>query len=141
MYGKNTYTSKTLNHFGLVAGMCREFGLIELIDELLPDKQGTQILSTGKALEAMILNGLSFVNKRLYLIPKFFESKPIELLLGKGLSPRHFNDDRLRRALDELYETGVTALFTKISQPVLKVLDYKPAQCHLHTTSMIVHSQ
>jgi transposase len=137
----NTYTSKTLDHLGLVAGMCREIGLSELIDELLPDKQDTQIVSTGKALEAMILNGLGFVNKRLYLIPKFFEDKPIELLLGEGLSPEHFNDDRLGRALDELYEVGVTVLFTKISQRVLEVLDYKPAQCHLDTTSMSVHGQ
>lgn len=137
----NTYTSKTLDHLGLIAGMCREIGLGELIDELLPAKQDTQMASTGKALEAMILNGLGFANKRLYLIPKFFDDKPIELLLGEGLSPEHFNDDRLGRALDELYQAGVTALFTKLSQRVFKVLDYKPAQCHLDTTSMSVYGQ
>ena len=78
----HAYTSKTLDHLGLVAGMCQEIELSKLIDELLPAKQDTQQVSTGKALEAMILNGLGFANKRLYLIPKFFEDKPIDLLLG-----------------------------------------------------------
>ena len=137
----HAYTSKTLDHLGLVAGMCREIELSKLIDELLPAKQDTQQVSTGKALEAMILNGLGFANKRLYLIPKFFEDKPIDLLLGEGYVAEQFNDDRLGRALDELYEAGVTALFTKLSQRVFTVLGYKPAQCHLDTTSMTVHGQ
>lgn len=136
-----TYTSKTLDHLGLVAGMLQEIGLSKLIDDLLLDKQDTQHVSTGKALEAMILNGLGFANKRLYLIPKFFEDKPIELLLGSGYEAAHFNDDRLGRALDELYEAGVTALFTKVSRRVFDVLGYKPAQCHLDTTSITVHGQ
>ena len=137
----HAYTSKTLDHLGLVAGMCREIELSKLIDEQLPAKQGTQQVSTGKALEAMILNGLGFVNKRLYLISKFFEDKPIDLLLGEGYEAEDFNDDRLGRALDELYQAGVTALFTRLSQRVFDVLGYKPAQCHLDTTSMTVHGQ
>ena len=117
-----TYTSKTLDHLGLVAGMSQEIGISKLIDDLLPAKQDSQHVSTGKALEAMIINGLGFANKRLYLIPKFFEDKPIELLLGTGYNADHFNDDRLGRALDELYEAGVTALFTRLSQRVFDVL-------------------
>ena len=48
-------------------------------------------MSTGKALEAMILNGLGFVNKRLYLIPHFFRDKPAELLLGAEFEADHFS--------------------------------------------------
>jgi hypothetical protein len=50
-----TYTSEPLDHPGLVAGMFQEIGLSKLIDDLLSDKQDTQHVSTGKALEAMIL--------------------------------------------------------------------------------------
>jgi transposase len=77
------YSSKTLDHLGLVAGMCQEIGIAEVINEYCPSESPDQIVSTGKALEAMILNGLGFVNKRLYLIPHFFRDKPIALLLGR----------------------------------------------------------
>ena len=69
------YTSKTLDHLGLVAGMCREIGISEVIDTHCPSDSPDQIVSTGKALEAMILNGLGFVNKRLYLVPHFFSGQ------------------------------------------------------------------
>ncbi|MBP9077453.1 MAG: DUF4277 domain-containing protein [Haliscomenobacter sp.] len=46
-------------------------------------------MSNGKALEAMILNGLGFVNKRLYLIPQFLEDKPVEVLQGEGVEAGH----------------------------------------------------
>ena len=43
-------------------------------------------------------------------------TSPVELLLGEGYEAEDFNDDRLGRALDELYKAGVTAfqLFTGI---------------------------
>lgn len=133
------YTSKTLDHLGLVAGMCREIGVSDLIDEYCPSDSPDQIVSTGKALEAMILNGLGFVNKRLYLITHFFQDKPVDLLLGAGFKAEHFNDDRLGRALDTLYQTGLTSLFAKLSRRTLEVLDYRPNRGHLDTTSMSVY--
>jgi len=33
----------------------------------------------------MILNGLGFANRALYLMPHFFKDKPVERLLGKGI--------------------------------------------------------
>lgn len=132
------YTSKTLDHLGLVAGMCREIGISEVIDTHCPSDSPDQIVSTGKALEAMILNGLGFVNKRLYLVPHFFRDKPVELLLGSGFESDHFNDDRLGRALDTLYKTGLTTLFTKLSSRTLEVLDYRPDRGHLDSTTMSV---
>lgn len=125
------YSSKTLDHLGLVAGMCQQIGISQLIDEYCGSSSANQIVSTVKALEAMILNGLGFVNKRLYLIPHFFEDKPIEMLLGPGLKAEHFNDDRLGRALDQLYDTGLTTLFAHLSRRTLEVLECPVEQGHL----------
>ena len=125
------YTSKNLDHLGLVARMCQEIGISELIDRFCPSRSPDQIVSTGKALEAMNINGLGFVNKRLYLVSHFFEDKPIDRLLGVGYEASHFNDDRLGRALDELYATGVTTLFTHLSRRVFDVLDYKPTKSNI----------
>ena len=136
-----TYTSKTLDHLGLIAGICRQIGLADLIDESCPGDSPEQVVSNGKALEAMILNGLGFVNKRLYLIPQFFEDKPLDLLLGEGIEASHLNDDRLGRALDTFYAAGVTALFAKVSRRIFKVLDLKPSRGHLDTTTMSVYGR
>lgn len=135
------YASKTLDHLGLVAGMCQEIGISQVIDAACPCDSPDQIVSTGKALEAMILNGLGFVNKRLYLIPRFFRDKPVELLLGPGIEAEHLNDDRLGRALDRLYETGVTTLFTKLSRRTFEALGYQPDHGHLDSTSLSVSGQ
>ena len=35
---------------------------------------------------AMILNGLGFSNRQLYLVPQYFENKPVEHLLGEGIT-------------------------------------------------------
>jgi hypothetical protein len=34
----------------------------------------------------MILNGLGFSNRQLYLVPQYFENKPVEHLLGEGIT-------------------------------------------------------
>ena len=34
----------------------------------------------------MILNGLGFSNRRLYLVPQFLADKPVETLLGPGIT-------------------------------------------------------
>ncbi|WP_256439922.1 MULTISPECIES: DUF4277 domain-containing protein [Candidatus Rhabdochlamydia] len=39
-------------------------------------------VSSGIAAVAMIINGLGFTNRRLYLTHQFFETKPIERLLS-----------------------------------------------------------
>jgi hypothetical protein len=49
-----TYTSNTLDHLGLIAGICRQIGLADLIDESYPGDSPEQARSNGKALEAMI---------------------------------------------------------------------------------------
>jgi transposase len=51
----------------------------------------------------MLLNGLGFTNRQLYLVPQFFENKPLELLIRDGIEANNLNDTVLGRALDSLY--------------------------------------
>ncbi len=62
---------KNLDHLGLVAGLCQEVGIAQIIDNLFPSSANDKIISTGKSLKAMILNGLGFT---------------AEILLAKGYS-------------------------------------------------------
>src|SRR5947199_8048187 len=43
-------------------------------------------VSVGTATVAMILNGLGFSNRQLYLVPQFFANKPVEHLLASGIT-------------------------------------------------------
>jgi hypothetical protein len=58
-----------LDHLGIVAGVCREIGLAEWLDA--QDTQSHERVSVGTATVAMLLNGLGFSNRQLYLVPQF----------------------------------------------------------------------
>src|SRR5215203_2196559 len=90
-----------IDHLGIVAGIIDETGLVEEIDR----RVGThpqEHLSCGRAVKAMILNGLGFLSAPLYLFEEFFSGKATEHLIGPGVKPEHLNDDRLGRVLDKL---------------------------------------
>lgn len=132
------YTSRNLNHLGLVAGMMNELGLVELIDRCLPKSEEKQIVSSGQAVKAMVLNGLGFHHRALYLTPHFFQDKPVDRLLGEGIEAEHLNDDLLGRTLDAIFHYDPTRLYCQIaSQTVLRLgLDLRCG--HLDTTSFHV---
>ena len=67
---------KNLDHLGLVAGIIDELGLENIVNEAIGvDKR--EKISSGKIVKAIILNGLGFVSKPLYLFPQFFQDKLI----------------------------------------------------------------
>jgi transposase len=68
---------KNLDHLGIVAGIIDQLGLVEEIDRQI-GRHPQQIISTGKVVKAMILNGLGFVSAPLYLFSEFFVGKATE---------------------------------------------------------------
>lgn len=129
------YQSKILDHLGLVAAMFDELEIGQCIDQAIKQDFEQRIVSIGQAVKAMVLNGLGFVNQRLYLVPHFFQSKPTQQLVGEGIEPQHLNDDTLGRALDALYDYGVTELFGDVAAHAARRLGLKPRFAHLDSTS------
>ena len=85
---------KNINHLGIVAGIIDELEIVDIINKQLGiDEQ--EIVNSGETVKAIILNGLGFVSQPLYLFPKFFEGLATEHLLGKGILPKHLNDDKI----------------------------------------------
>jgi transposase len=144
MSDTETHKSETLEHLGLLAGMFDELGIGELVDELVPRDFSQRKVSVGQALKAMVLNGLGFANRRLYLMPEFFRNKPTKRLVGAGISPEHLNDDALGKALDTLHGFGITELYRLIARQaaerlsLLRCASGVPTLLHLHTTSFHV---
>ena len=91
------YSTQVLDHLGLVAGMFEELGITEVIDQATQQNPEMRIVTAGHAVKAMVLNGLGFVNQQLYLVPHFFQNKPISRLIAPGIQASHLNDDTLGR--------------------------------------------
>ncbi len=137
----NTYASYTLDHHGLVAGMVDELGLVEKIDAMIPQDLGQRQVSVGMAVKAMIIIGLGFVQRALYLTPDFFRGKPVERLLGPGITAEMLNDDALGRALDAIYGFGVEPFYFLLASDVVKQLGLSGAGGHLDSTSFHVDGE
>jgi transposase len=125
-----------LDHLGIVAGICREIGLAEYLDKLAGPSQ--QQVSVGTATVAMLLNGLGFSNRRLYLVAQFFATKPVEYLLGPGITAEMLHDDCLGRTLDWLHDHDPTALFAGIARQARQRFGIGVRQVHVDTTSFSV---
>jgi transposase len=128
-----------LDHLGIVAGICREIGLAEYLDTLAGPSQ--QQVSVGTATVAMILNGLGFSNRRLYLVSQFFATKPVEYLLGPGITAEMLHDDCLGRTLDWLYDHDPTALCAGIARQARQRFGIVARQVHVDTTSFAVSGE
>ena len=132
------YRTQILDHLGLVAGMFDELGIGDVIDHATHQNPEMRDLTVGEAVKAMVLNGLGFLNQALYLVPRFFQHKPTSRLISLRVTPEQLNDDALGRALDTLYATGVTELYSLIAATAAQRLGLAPRFAHLDSTSLHV---
>ena len=86
------YRTQVLDHLGLVAGMFEALGITEVIDRATQQAPAMRIVTAGHAVKAMVLNGLGFINHQLYLVPHFFQNKPISRRIAPGIQARHLHD-------------------------------------------------
>ena len=127
--------SKIFDHLGLVAGMYEDLEIGDRIDEQIARDFEERNVSVGQAVKALVLTGLGFVQQRLYLTAQFFEKMPTDRLIGEEVRPKHLNDDVLGRALDDLYDYGVTELFRDLAAHAADRLGLTSRFAHLDATS------
>src|SRR5690606_23445769 len=106
---REEYKSKNFDHLGIVSVICDKIGIQEKVDALIPPDPQMKI-SFGECLKLMIINGLGFTSRPLYLEAQFFGSRPVQRFLGRDCATE-INDDRLRRTLDRVYDFGCDHLF------------------------------
>jgi transposase len=120
----------------LVAAVCQDLKIAERIDSRLPPDSRRK-MSAGIAAVAMIINGLGFTNRTLYLAHRFFESKPVERLLGENFKARDITDDALGHALDDIAEYGSSNLFAEVAFGIAIENDLLGLTNHIDTTTML----
>lgn len=131
------YQNKLMQHLGIVAGVCDETKLAQLIDRCIAQKR--RKVSVGQAVQAMIINALGFSGRALYLNTRFYENRPVDVLVGEGLSAHDLHDSSLGTALDAIYEYGITELFFYVVSQILKQQGIESRFSHLDSTTFSLH--
>jgi len=132
------YEIKNLDHLGLIAAQFDDLGLVELIDSMVPQDKEKRTVSLGQSVKAMVINGLGFANHTLYLMPEFFADKPIERLIGPGITADDLNQNLFGRNLDVIHEFDVTQFYMRLSAHTVRQLELPCLGAHIDTTSFHV---
>jgi transposase len=82
----------------------------------------------------MVLNGLGFANHTLYLMPRFFQDKPLERLFSAGFKAEHLNDDVMGRTLDKLYSYSLNKIYSILAARAVHRLKLSGSFAHLDST-------
>lgn len=132
------FTTRSLDHHGIVSGIYDELEIGKVIDEVLP-KFGQHKLAHSIVVKAMILNCLGFTDSRLYMYSQYFETLPVERLLGPGISASDLTDDVLGRTLDEIHGADTTQLFMKLALKMMEIMNIRTQLLQCDTTNFSVH--
>lgn len=131
---------QNIDHLGIVAGIIDSIGIVEIINELIGVEKGEKV-SAGQVVKAMIINGLGFVSKPLYMFPEYFETIACEHLIGAGIKPEYLNDDKLGRVMDKMFRKGLGTIFFIIALKAAKKFGVSLSTSHLDSSSMHVHGE
>lgn len=140
LFKEEQFATLHLGHLGLVADKIDSLNLVNLIDRRLPITPGCgSKVSHGERIAAMIMNGLGFIDSRLYLFPEFLSDKPLDRLFNRPMLAEWFNDDTSGRCLDAIAEYGVTKLFTELSLLIGKARGLLGKSMHIDTTTLSLY--
>ena len=64
---------------GIVAGMIDQLGLVAGIDSRVKQEMRDRHVSIGVGVKAMLINGLGFSQRTLYMVSNYFDNLPVEL--------------------------------------------------------------
>ena len=131
---------RRIDHLGIVSGVARRIRLVEIIDGFIPPAPQRGV-SVGEAVLALVLNGLGFVSRPLYLTPAYFETKPVGTLIRPGLTEEDLNEFTLGRALDDLFESGLSRLFLRLASSAVGLSERGTTFFHLDSTSFTLQGR
>lgn len=127
--------SYSVKHLPIVKAYADRLGLVELINHLIPSEMD---LPPGIFFLGMVLDTLSGRNP-LYRLEQFFEDQDTELLLGKKVGAKSFNDVNVGRFLDKVFDVGAVKIFKEISMRAVSSFGLDCRHVHFDTTSRSVY--
>ena len=139
---KEQITPYVLGHLGLTGAFIRECGLIDKIDSLIPkESNNAGHFTYGQVVALMILNGLGYTTRPLYMSNTFFDAKDVETMLEFEYHSSWFNDDVIGRTMDAMYRYGLTPLFSELALNIMNTLGCKVGSVNIDSTSFHYHGR
>lgn len=129
-----TFRAGTTN---LVAAMCEELGVEEIINRLVTWDEKQCLLSPGTLAKAVLINIMDD-RHALWRVEEYFAHRDTEALLGKGVTPELLNDDALGRMLDRIAAAGPKQVFSQVVLSAVKTHYLDLRHIHADTTSWSV---
>ena len=127
--------SYLVKHLPIVKAYTDRLGLVELVNHLVPSEMD---LPPGIFFVGMVLDTLTGRNP-LYRLEHFFEDQDTELLLGKEIDTKSFNDVNVGRFLDKVFDVGAVKIFKEISMRAVSKFGLDCRHVHFDTTSRSVY--
>ncbi|MDH3770753.1 MAG: IS1634 family transposase, partial [Nitrospirota bacterium] len=125
---------RRVDHLPIMAAFCRRIGLIDTLNAAIGTGMAVDV---GTVVQAMVLDTLSTRNP-LYRVDQFIQAHDTEVLLGRVVPSRSFNDTNLGRVLDAIYETGSERLFSQVALKASVTAELDMRHVHFDTTSVNV---
>lgn len=133
-------TSKRLDHLPVIAHAIRRLRVREVVDELVPLDPRSKI-SAGEGIEAMI-TAILLGKHTLYAVSDLLEPYDLQVAFGFNqiAEAKHFNDDRLAKALDDLFDKGgVAKVCAAATMSAIREFKLRIDQIHADLTSVSVY--
>lgn len=124
----------------LVAGLCQEIKLSEIVNSMVRWDPKQCRLSPGTLIQALVINVLT-AKQPLYRIEEFYKNQDTELLFGPGVTADALNDDALGRALNKLAQAHPKRVYLQLALSAVKVHGIDVNSVHADTTSKSVYGQ
>lgn len=124
----------------LISAICDKIQLSEIIDSNVGEERSGTIVSTGKAVKAMVMNIVSG-RKPAYRLKEFYKATDTEKMFGEGISPEHMTDDTIARALDDVFESGAKKIMTETAMSIINKYKIPVKSIHADTTSKSLYGE
>jgi transposase len=111
-------------------------GFVDFIDRMVEWDQRHWNVSPGNLAKAVILVTFLKIRVPLFKIEKTFVGIDTEALFGKGVMPKHLNDDAIARALDRISQAKPEGLFTTLCLSLYSKFNIAFNRLHSDTTTI-----
>ena len=127
---------KRLDHLPLVGTVRRELRVKDPLDALIPPHARHEV-TVGECVEALVLTILTGEHA-LSRVAETLSGYDLEVIFQRPRDAAHCHDNRLGRALDALWTTGLARLYGAVISRAIQPYALELARLHTATTSLKV---
>jgi transposase len=124
----------------VINAVCKECGLVEVIDELVEWDEQQAGISPGLLIAGLIMNFLT-EGQPMYRLSDFFQNKDPENLFGDDISAEDLYDRRFGWALDKISDAGPRQILNSVIAKAITSEGVDIGVVHADTTSKSVYGQ